>query len=52
MNHPRLFYVATWQNEWMNERAYILGKYWIKTDNWLKLFELNCLQFRKKNNPF
>ena len=22
------------------------------TDNWLKLFKLNCLQFRWKNNPF
>ena len=28
-------------------RVYILGLDGIKTDNWLKLFELNCLQFRK-----
>ena len=33
-----------------NERTYILGKDEIKTDNWLKLFELNCLQFYKQNN--
>ena len=35
-----------------NERAYILCKDGIKTDNWLKPFKLNYLQFRKKNNPF
>ena len=26
-----------------NERAYVVGSDGIKTDNWLKLFKLNCL---------
>ena len=33
-----------------NGKLYILCQHGIKTDNRLKLFKLNCLQFHKKNN--